>query len=264
MGKSIAVTNEKGGVGKTTVSVQLAHKLSESDFKVLLVDNDSSGDATTALFGEDIPETIKKGNQPEGVSNTIKMYNTDTEPKPIQVRDNLFLLGATDALSVLKGADMEPVYEFCDSIEVLKEDFDYIIIDCPPSFGLLFTSAIMATDGIIIPVIPEDFAFNAAKKVEHRIKQMNRRMGANQKKIAGVIANKVKNNPTPKSVTHYLEELKDNFGSLLFNTQINETIKISDAISLQESITDYAKPDTKAVKQISAFTDEVIARMEKI
>lgn len=262
-GKVQAVANEKGGVGKTTCSVQIGYELAERGNRVCIIDNDPSGDATTALCGENIPDSIRLGNKPEAVSNTIKLYSSDSEFSPLEVAENLFLMGATDALSVLKGADMEPAYDFCDSIEMLREKFDHIIIDCPPSFGLLFTSAMLASasGGVLIPMIPDDLSFKAAKKVKSRVDQMNDRMRM-ELKILGIVANKVVNNPMPQSVKHYLERMDDEFGHLVFKTQVNQTVKISDAIALQEKVSSYAKTDSKAAQQIASLTDEVIARLE--
>jgi len=262
--KVTAVANEKGGVGKTTCSVQLAFEIAEQGYKVCIIDNDPSGDATTALCGEDIPATIKLGNKPGGVSNTIKLYSAESDFSPLEISDNLFLMGATDALSLINGADMDPVYEFCDSIELLGEKFDHIIIDCPPSFGLLFTSAMMASisGGIIIPMIPDDLSFKAAKKVKSRINQMNDRMRLNLK-IIGVVANKVVANPMPQSVKLYLEKMDEEFGNLVFSTLINQTVKISDAIALQEKVSIYAKTSSKAAIQIASLTNEVIERLEE-
>lgn len=261
-GKVLAVANEKGGVGKTTCAVQLGFELAEIGHSVCIIDNDSSGDATTALCGEDIPHSILAGNKPEGISNTIKLYSADSEFQPIEVAKNFSLMGATDALSVLKGADMEPAYEFCDSIEMLADKFDYIIIDCPPSFGLLFTSAMLSSSGggVMIPMIPDDLSFKAAKKVTNRIDQMNRRMKL-ELQVIGIVANKVVNNPMPQSVKHYLGRMSEEFGALVFETHINQTVKVSDAIALQEKISAYAKPDSKAAKQIRSLTKEIITRL---
>lgn len=264
VGKVQAVANEKGGVGKTTCSVQIGYELAERGNRVCIIDNDPSGDATTALCGDNIPDPIRLGNKPEAVSNTLKLYSPDSDFSPLEISGNLYLMGATDALSVLKGADMEPAYDFCDSIEMLRDKFDYIIIDCPPSFGLLFTSAMLASvsGGVLIPVIPDDLSFKAAKKVKDRVDQMNSRMhiGLN---ILGIVANKVVNNPMPQSVRHYLEKIEEEFGPLIFRTQINQTIKISDAIALQEKVSSHARTNSKAARQIAEISDEVIARLEE-
>ena len=109
-------------------------------------------------------------------------------------------------------------------------------------------------------MIPDELSFKAAKKVKSRIDQMNDRMHTNLK-IVGIVANKVVNNPMPQSVTSYLKRMADEFGDLVFDTQINQTVKISDAISLQEKVSNFAKSDSKPALQLAAFTEEVIARL---
>ena len=111
-GKVLAIANEKGGVGKTTCSVQLARELAARGKQVCIIDNDPSYDATSALFGDDIPEQIALGVKPEGYSNSVKLYAADSAFEPCEVTENLYVMGATDALSVLKGAELEPAYDF--------------------------------------------------------------------------------------------------------------------------------------------------------
>jgi chromosome partitioning protein len=266
-GKVLAIANEKGGVGKTTCSVQLARELAARGKQVCIIDNDPSYDATSALFGDDIPDQIALGVKPEGYSNSVKLYAADSAFEPCEVTENLYVMGATDALSVLKGAELEPAYDFVDSIEILRENLDYIIIDCAPSFGLLFTAAMIAAangeGGVVIPVIPDDLSFKAAKKVASRIEQMNQRLKLNLA-IVGVLPNKVVNNPMPQSVRSYLCDMEEEFGPLMFKTHINQTVKIADATSLQEKVSTYARASSKPAKQIAAFTDEVIKRLEKL
>ena len=266
-GKVLAIANEKGGVGKTTCSVQLARELAARGKMVCLIDNDPSYDATSAFFGDDVPSQIVLGSKPEGYSNSIKLYAPDSAFEPYEISENLYVMGATDALSVLKGAELDPAYDFVDSIELLLENLDYIIIDCAPSFGLLFTAAMIAAasagGGVVIPVIPDDLSFKAAKKVAARIEQMNQRLKLNLA-ILGVLPNKVVNNPMPQSVRFYLNDMAEEFGALMFKTHINQTVKISDATSLQEKVSDNAKASSKPAKQIAAFTDEVIERLENV
>ena len=265
-GKVIAVANEKGGVGKTTTSVQLGHELADRGSLVCIIDNDPSYDATTALYGDDVPEEISAGTKPEGHANTIKLYDKDSQFNPVEVKKNLYLMGSTDALSTLKNADLDPAYDFLDSIEMMLEKFDYIIIDCAPSFGMLFTAAMIAASaegtggGVLIPMVPDDLSFKAAKKGADRIAQMNKRLRLGIK-ILGVLANKVVNNPMPQSVRSYLADMEEEFGEAVFKTRIHQTVKISDAISLQEKVADYAKADSKPALQISAVTDEVVGRL---
>jgi chromosome partitioning protein len=266
-GKVFAVANEKGGVGKTTTSVQLGHELADRGNLVCIIDNDPSYDATTAMFGDDVPVEISAGTKPEGIANAIKLYDKDSQFNPVEVKKNLYVMGSTDSLSTLKNAELDPAYDFLDSIEMMLEKFDYIIIDCAPSFGMLFTAAMIAASaedtggGVLIPMVPDDLSFKAAKKVANRIGQMNKRLRLGIK-ILGVLANKVVNNPMPQSVKWYLSQTEEMFEGAVFKSQINQTVKISDAVSLQKKVADYAKKDSKPAKQIAALADEVCDRLK--
>ena len=261
MGRVISVVNEKGGVGKTSFSVQLGHEFAHQGYKTLLIDNDPSGDATAAIFGQDIPETITNGSRPEAVANTVWLYHESGVAEPVEVHENLFAMGATDALTMLRGADMEPAYTFCESVDILGEGYDVVIIDCPPSFGLLFTAAILATrnSGVLIPALPDELAFKAACKVDERITQMNRVMGANVS-ILGVLMNRVVTNPLPQSARYYLDEFDSRFGSQMLSTHVHQTVKMSDALALQDSLRNYAKGH-KVVGQIESVTKEIVDRL---
>lgn len=265
-GKAIAIVNEKGGVGKTTTSVQLAYSLADRGKKVVVIDNDSSGDSSKALFGTDIPDVIALGNKPEAVANTLRMYQEDTEFEPIEIQDNFYFMGAgaSDALTMVEGSDLQPAFNFVDAVRALEEEFDYVIIDCPPSFNLLFTAAMIAceTGGALIPFVPEGFAVAAAEKVDSRITEMNKRMRL-KINVIGFFANNFKVNPMPQSVEYYLGYMAENHKDLLFKAQRHHTTQITDAIGLQTKLTDYAPKSSKAVIQLNAFTEEVIARLEK-
>ena len=118
----------------------------------------------------------------------------------------------------------------------------------------------IASDGVVVPMIPDKLSFNAAEKVHERIGVMQKRMRM-KLKFLGVFANRVAN-PKPQSVTYYLQEAKDTFGELFFKTQVDQTVKISDAIAMQEKVSEYAGKDSKAARQLKALANEIIKRME--
>ena len=262
-GKAVSIVNEKGGVGKTTVSVQMSFELAQQKHKTLLIDMDPSGDATETIYGEDnIPNSITKGNSPSACSNTLKLYAEESDFTPEEFSEYLHVFGATDHLSVMKGADLEPAYVFMDNIEKLKEIYDYIIIDCPPSFGLLFTASILACDGVIIPVVPEKLAYKAAKKTIGRINTMNSRFGEGQQiKIAGIIKYKVKTNPLPLQQKHFLSELEVNYPELVFETQIDERAAVADAMAYDSKLSDVSRARHPSVLQFTKLVNEVIERV---
>lgn len=117
-GKVITVTNEKGGVGKTTMSVQLALEFSERQLKVLVVDNDPSGDATLVLFGSNIPVEIRNATRPEGVANCVKLYTEGEVYLPYAISECLHVIGASDNLSLFNGGELSPAFQFADNIQI--------------------------------------------------------------------------------------------------------------------------------------------------
>lgn len=261
--KIIVVGNEKGGVGKTTCSVQLGFELANRGFKVLIIDNDSSGDAVTALCGDEVPDEILLVDKPEGVSNTYKMYMEDQSFSPYPIEENLHLMGATESLSMLNGTNLEPMYMFGLSVEKLTPHYDYILIDCPPSFGIAFSAAIFAGasgGGLLIPVLTDELSFKAAKKTIERVEQQIR-VTKIDFSILGVVANRVENNPMPQATRYYIDEMQQTFGDRFFSTMINKAVAISNATALRQKVSDVAKSNAKAVIQLKALVDELIERL---
>ena len=265
-GKAIIVVNEKGGVGKTTTSVQIAFELSERGFKVCLVDNDPSGDASKALFGTAIPDCIALANTPEGKSNTLKMYLQDVEFDPVKIEDNenLYFMGAgdKDALAQVEN-DLNTAFRFENNIEEMLEVFDYVIIDCPPSFGIQFTAAILSAEkgGVLIPYVPEELSFSAACKMDARITEMNKKM-RREIKIIGFMANNYEVNPLSISTKYYLEQMLEQHGELVFKAHRHRATPVRDAIALQESLSKHAKKGSKAMNQLVDVVDEFLVRVE--
>ena len=265
-GSVITVTNEKGGVGKTTMSVQIALELAERKLKVLIIDNDPSGDATTVLFGSNIPPAISHGSKPEAVSNCVKLYTEGAEFHPFHYAEFLHVIGASDQLTMFNGGELEPAYTFADNVQILTETYDIIIIDCLPSFGLLFTSAVLAsgTGGLLIPLELEDLPVNAAKKVVQRLASINKRLSpASSFKVVGVLANKV-SNPLSNSAKYYLSHLESFFGDSLLKTRINRTVQVADAIACQQKVGAGEKKKSKVAQQIVDLASELLKRLEAL
>lgn len=259
MGKVIAFANEKGGVGKTTMTIQLALEFAERKLKVLLIDNDPSGNATEILFGDDLPVEIKNGTSPEGISNTYKLY-TESEFAPYPHSEYLHIMGATDQISVFNSGDIQPIFLFSENIATLSEHYDLILIDCLPSIGQVFTASVISASngGVLIPVELEELAVSASKKVVKRISIFSKHFNK-PFSVLGVLANKV-TNPLPNSAKYYLEELQSFFGTALLKTYINRSVQVSDAIAANEKV-GADKRKSKVVQQIHDLATEILARL---
>lgn len=261
MGQTIAVVNEKGGVGKTTTSIHLSYALAERGYRVCLVDNDNSGDSGKALF-EEVPEQVE---QRDGRSNTLNLY--DSKPcEPIQVTDNLYFIGSgsNDALSNVDKREIDAAFDFADSIRDLEEEFDFIIIDCPPSLNLMFMAALMAasTGGALVPFMPDELSTAAATRVYKRVDSLSKRMKLDTK-VLGFMANNFRVNPMPQSVLYYLEDMGERYGGLVMDTYRYNSVYIADSLALKLPLSQHVQA-VKGNKQTAERAFKVLAQMDKV
>ena len=174
MGKIVSITNQKGGVGKTTTSINLASCLARSDYKVLLVDMDPQSNATSGIGGE--KENLKFSVY-DGLINNI---NADQIIKETSY-DNLFLLpshvnliGAEIELTNMENRE----YRLRDLLVQVKEQYNYIIIDCPPSLGLLTLNSLCASDSVLVPLQPEYFALEGISQLVNTLNLLKKGLNA--------------------------------------------------------------------------------------
>ena len=224
MGKIISFSNQKGGVGKTTTCVNMSAYLAKQGKKVLLIDMDPQGNATTGL-----------GLNKSGIKNSV--YNVlidDTPAKDVIIPTKIDRLEILPAGIDLAGAEVELVYiknrekRLQEALKKVEKYYDYITIDCPPSLGLLTINALTASDSIIIPIQCEYFALEGLSQLMNTIKLVKKHL--NKKlDIEGV------------SLTMYdgraivsrqiAEEIRRFFGKKVFNTVVPRNIRVSEAPS---------------------------------
>jgi len=263
-GKIIAVINEKGGVGKTHTTIQMAFILASANMRVLVIDNDSSFDATTALTGGNIPEEISEVFKPKGVANTFNLYVKDMALIPVRVRENIDLFGATERLITVSGEDA--TLSFIDATEKLAKDYDYILIDCPPSIGTQSSAALKAADAILIPCLADSFSFKGAVTILTRLKAAQKRE-RKAAKILGIFVNRLKK-PMANSVRDVVEIMQEQFGSVFLTYEnepltISETVKQTDAMAQGLSVIETA-PNSNAAIEMVTLVKEVLDRMSRI
>lgn len=251
MGKIISIINQKGGVGKTTTAVNLSAYLADKGYKVLLIDTDSQGNATSGLskkvkFRSDLYEVLLND---EIIENAI--VKTDVR--------KLFLLPASIDLA---GAEIEmvslPRREFLlkEKLQSIKDDYDFILMDCPPSLGLMTLNTLVASEFVLIPIQAEFYALEGLSQLVKTIKSVTRWLNPSLD-ILGILLTMF-DGRTNLSI-QVAEEVKRYFGTKLFKTVIPRSIKLSEAPGFGESVLTYA-PKSKGAEAYKKLCREVIKR----
>ena len=225
MTKIIALTNQKGGVGKTTSAVNIAASLAVSEIKTLLIDMDPQANTTTG-----IAEIIEKR-----AKNTI--YETLVDEIPIKDTITKTTFNHLDAIlstNDLVGAEIELVSVIARELELkkalakVKRRYDYIIIDCPPSLGLLTLNSLTAANALIIPIQAEYYALEGLGQLLNTIRLVQQYLNKNLK-IAGVLVTMFDGRLNLSR--QVLDEVKSYFGDKLFKTVIHRNVRLSEAPS---------------------------------
>lgn len=248
MGKIISIINQKGGVSKTTIAFNLAKGLVEKGKKVLAIDNDPQGNLTSS-FLED-PTLMR--------SDVMTYYQNNNASEPEQVSDNLFLIGANIHLSKMSDGKLDDVYNLHENLQIIQDNFDFIIIDCLPSLGFLNLSALIASDLVLIPIKPAPYALAGLQDLFETISKVKRRFNKNIE-ILGIIITMVEGKKTviEKEIEEYL---RSNYNDLVFKTLINRSITMVESPTKFLSIMEY-EPTGKPALQFNQFLNEVMERL---
>ena len=253
MGKVIAFSNQKGGVGKTTTCVNMSAYLATLGKKVLLIDMDAQGNATTGLgfdksqLEKSIYNVLIDGEDIKEVSLKTGIENLDILPSSID------LAGAEVELVQLKNRDKR----LSEAVEKIKDDYDYITIDCPPSLGLLTINALAASDGAIIPIQSEYYALEGLSQLINTVKLVSR-INKNLK-VEGVVLTMYDNRAL---VSRQISaEIRKFFGKKVFNTVIPRNIRVSEAPSHGVPVMLH-DPKCAGARAYLAITQEFIEREE--
>lgn len=251
------VANQKGGVGKTTTTINLGKNLVVKGFKVLLVDNDPQGNLTMSIFGDELPELILSAEGTPGQANSYNLYNEDSIVLPFEYSENLHVIGCSKHLSEIQTKPFDVIFDFKEKIEKISVDYDFVLIDCLPSFGTLQTAAQMTADNLLIPTHLDEFSVKGISEQLKTAASTKKRLN-NKLNILGILINETSRQRILVEV-HFLNELKESYGDLLFNTQITKSTKIKESHALRQSIFEYMKNSDQA-KQFMEFTDEYLIR----
>lgn len=250
MGKIISIANQKGGVGKTTTSVNLSACLAKLGKKVLLIDSDPQGNATSGLG-------VNKGDVQDCIYNMlIDDVPVENVIKQTDV-ENLDIVPATISLA---GAEIELVSTISrevrmkHAIQDIKDDYDYIIIDCPPSLGLLTLNALTASDSIIIPVQCEYYALEGLSQLLSTIRLVQRHLN-DSLYIDGVLLTMF--DARTNLGIQVIEEVKKYFQDKVYKTIIPRNVRLSEAPSHGKPIIMY-DPRSKGAEVYVELAKEVV------
>jgi len=226
----ISVANQKGGVGKTTTSVNLSASLAVAEQKTLLIDIDPQGNATSGLG---VPkENISGKSIYHALINQVNLRDLiqDTELDFLKiVPSDLDLIGAEIELVPFPGRELR----LKQSIQEVKDGFDYLIIDCPPSLGLLTVNSLTASDSVLIPLQCEYYPMEGLSQLLKTIKLIKENLNT-ELKIEGILLTMVdKRNNLSHQVT---EEVRKHFSELVFNTVIPRNVRLSECPSFGKPI----------------------------
>ena len=252
MGYVIALANQKGGVGKTTTSVNLGACLADAGKKVLLIDLDPQGNATSGLG-------VDKKDIEESVYDVLI---NDVDLKDVIMKSSHESLDIVPTTIALSGAEVELTNLMAretrlkDAFGDVRDAYDYILIDCPPSLGLLTINAFTACDSILIPVQSEYYALEGLSQLLNTIKLVRKHFNS-ELKVEGVLLTMYDKRTNLGQQVN--AEVKKYFGDQVYETIIPRNVRLSEAPSHGQAIVDYDKRSTGA-KVYQQLAKEVLAR----
>ena len=247
----IAIANHKGGVGKTTTVASLGSTLAKKGYKVLLVDLDAQANLTSSLVDYYEGTTIY-----EALTGRVK------ELSVVEINEHLHLVPSSLNLAMIDvelstAIARETILSGLLQDESVVNKYDFVILDCPPSLGLITMNAFAASSDIIIPLVSEVLPFTGLTMINHFVDLVRRKINPDIR-ICGILLTRWENSNLSKKIE---EKLRNSIGELVFNTKIRKNIRLAEAPLESQNILDYDKKSNGA-KDYQTFTEEFLSRMK--
>ena len=249
----IAIANQKGGVGKTTTAINLSAALAMSTKKVLLIDLDPQGNSSLSFLDHN------------AIENSIYELLTDSEVVfenvvKQTVIPSLYILPSRISLAKFESkliGEFDAPFRLKDRIDSVIKDFDYVLIDTPPTLGLITVNALVASDYLIIPIQPSYFALEGTDDLLETVEKVKARPNPNLQVLGVVITLHDKRTTLAKDIH---EQIKRVFGAKVFDTVISKSVRLEESPAYKETIFTFA-PTSSGALEYSSLCEEVIRRV---
>ena len=248
MGECIAISNQKGGVGKSTTANALGAGLFHRGYKVLYVDMDAQGNLSYSM-----------GATGKALTSLEVLTGTATAKEAILQTPQGDLIPASPALASADALITETgkEYRLKEALEPVSGDYDYIVIDCPPALGILTINALTACNSVIVPVQADAYSLQGIGQLAQTI-QTVRKYCNRDLSIKGILATRYKGRAVlTKDMTELLEETASQLQTKLFKTRIRDAVAIPESQASQQDLFSYA-PKSKVAEDYGAFVEEVL------
>jgi chromosome partitioning protein len=249
----IAIANQKGGVGKTTTAINLSAAIAKSGKKVLLIDLDPQGNSSLSFLDhkvieESIYDLLTDSNSSaENIIKPTSIPGLDVMPSRINLaKFESKLIGEFDAPFRLK-----------DRIDGLTKIYDYILIDTPPTLGLITVNALVASDYVLVPIQPSYFALEGTDDLLETVEKVKARPNPNLQVLGVVITLLDKRTTLARDIQ---EQIRTVFGEKVFSTVISKSVRLEESPAYKETIFTFA-PTSSGATEYSSLCDEVMSRV---